>query len=56
VQERVEVAAPSPTERVSSVVSTAFDRDRLLRSTAAALVLLLAGAHLRRWLAAAKRD
>lgn len=55
IREQVQVAQ-NPTERVRSVVSTAFDRDRLLRSTAAALVLLLAGAHLRRWLGSAREQ
>lgn len=55
VQERVEVAQ-APTERVRSVVGTALDSERLLRSTAGALVLLLLGAHLRRWLGAADKE
>lgn len=55
VQERVEVAQPR-TERVRSVVGTALDSERLLRSTAGALVLLLLGAHLRRWLSAAAKE
>ena len=55
--ERVEVAAPqNPTERVRNVVGSALDSERLVRSTAAALVLLLAGAHLRRWLGAPTED
>ena len=48
--ERVETTAASPTQRARSVVGSALDSERLLRSSAAALVLLLAGAHLRRWL------
>jgi hypothetical protein len=35
---------------VGAVVGSALDSERLIRSTAGALVLLLAGAHLRRWL------
>ncbi len=53
--ERVPVAQ-SPTERVSAVVGTALDSERLVRSTAGALVLLLAGAHLRRWLGTAAEE
>ena len=52
VTERVEVAQ-GPTARVRNVVGSAIDSERLATSTAAALVLLLAGAHLRRWLSAA---
>ena len=55
VRERVEVAQ-GPTQRVRNVVGTALDSERLLRSTAAALVLLLAGAHLRRWLSAGREE
>lgn len=47
--ERVEVAQ-GPTQRVRHVVGTALDSERLATSSAAALVLLMAGAHLRRWL------
>lgn len=42
--------AQGPTARVRNVVGTALDSERLIRSTAVALVLLLAAAHLRRWL------
>ena len=55
VTEQVEVAQ-GPTQRVRSVVGTALDSERLATSTAAALVLLLAGAHLRRWLGAAGQE
>jgi uncharacterized membrane protein YgcG len=47
--ERVPVAQ-GPTERVRNVVGSALDSERLIRSSAVALVLLLAAAHLRRWL------
>ena len=50
VTERVEAAG---TSRVPTFVSSAVDSEQLARSTAGALVLLLAGAHLRRWLGAA---
>ena len=53
--ERVEVAQ-GPTRRVRNVVGTALDSERLATSTAGALVLLLAGAHLRRWLGASAED
>jgi len=39
--------------RVTSTVGAAFVSEQIVRSTAAALVLLLTGAHLRRWLSAA---
>ena len=55
VTERVEVAQ-GPTQRVRTVVGTALDSERLATSTAAALVLLLAGAHLRRWLGTASEE
>ncbi len=51
VTERVEVAGS--TSRVRGVVGSALDSEQLARSTAGALLLLLAGAHLRRWLGAA---
>ena len=56
--ERVETTttASSPTQRARSVVGSALDSERLLRSSAAALVLLLAGAHLRRWLGTAREE
>lgn len=50
VTERVE--ATGPTARVRDVVGSALDSERLATSTAGALLLLLAGAHLRRWLGA----
>ena len=53
--EEVEVAQ-GPTTRVRNVVDTALDSERLATSTAAALLLLLAGAHLRRWLGAATEE
>ncbi len=53
--ERVPVAS-TPTERVRNVVGSALDSERLVRSTAGALVLLLAGAHLRRWLGSAATE
>lgn len=56
VRERVETTAAEPRSRTRSVVSTALDSERLLRSSAAALVLLLAGAHLRRWLGASREE
>jgi hypothetical protein len=55
IREEVEVAQ-GPTDRVSNVVGSALDSERLLRSTAAAMILLLAGAHLRRWLGATHAD
>lgn len=55
IREQVEVAQ-GPTDRVSSVVGSAFDSERLLRSTAAAMILLLAGAHLRRWLGSTSHE
>lgn len=42
--------------RVTSAVGNAIDSERLARSAAGALVLLLIGAHLRRWLGAAPQD
>lgn len=55
ITERVPVAQ-GPTERVRNVVGSALDSERLLRSTAGALVLLLLGAHLRRWLGSAAAE
>lgn len=49
--ERVPTLASGPVDRVGQAVSAAVDSERLVRSTAAALVLLLVGAHVRRWLA-----
>ena len=54
--ERVETTASGPTQRARSVVGSALDSERLLRSSAAALVLLLAGAHLRRWLGSTREE
>jgi len=54
VEERVETQGPA--RRVTTVVENALDSDQLARSTAGALLLLLAGAHLRRWIAAAPKD
>ena len=42
--------------RVTSAVGNAIDSERLARSAAGALVLLLIGAHLRRWLGAAPQE
>jgi hypothetical protein len=39
--------------RVTSTVGAAFVSEQIVRSTAGALVLMLAGAHLRRWLSTA---
>lgn len=50
VTERVE--STGPTAAVRNVVGSALDSERLATSTAAALLLLLAGAHLRRWVGA----
>ena len=50
VTERVE--STGPTAAVRNVVGSALDSERLATSTAGALLLLLAGAHLRRWLGA----
>lgn len=55
ITERVPVAQ-GPTERVRNVVGSALDSERLVRSTAGALLLLLAGAHLRRWLGSAAAE
>lgn len=55
--ERVETTtASSPTQRARGVVGSALDSERLLRSSAGALVLLLAGAHLRRWLGTTREE
>lgn len=52
-----ELGEPGPTggvaARVTSTVGAAFVSEQIVRSTAGALVLLLAGAHLRRWLSTA---
>lgn len=53
VREKVDAG---PVARVGSAVGSALDSDRLARSAAGALVLLLAGAHLRRWLASGARE
>jgi hypothetical protein len=52
VREPVETAASSPALRARGAVGSALDSERLVSSSAGALVLLLAGAHLRRWLLA----
>ncbi len=54
VRERVE--SQGPAARVTTVVGNALDSEQLVRSTAGALVLLLIGAHLRRWLAVSSED
>jgi hypothetical protein len=54
--ERVPVEQTGPTAAVRSVVGSALDSERLVRSTAGALVLLLLGAHLRRWLGSAAAE
>ena len=54
VTERTE--AQTPAQRVTGVVGRALDSEQLVRSTAGALVLLLCGAHLRRWLAAGPQE
>ncbi|MBC7373313.1 MAG: hypothetical protein H7323_04920, partial [Frankiales bacterium] len=54
LQERVESSTPG--RRVTSVVNTALDSERMARSTAGALVLLLIGGHLRRWVSSPTRD
>lgn len=46
---REPVAAPSPAPSVAAAVQQAARRPALVNSVAAALVLLLVGAHLRRW-------
>lgn len=51
VTERVPASASGPVGRVSSAVASVVDTDRLVRSVAGALVLLMAGAHVRRFLA-----
>ncbi|MBW3648591.1 MAG: hypothetical protein KY440_12645 [Actinobacteria bacterium] len=52
-----ELGEPGPpggvAARVTSTVGAAFVSEQIVRSTAGALVLLLAGAHLRRWLSTA---
>ncbi len=52
VVKREKVSAPqAAADRVTSVVGSALDGERFARSLAGALILLLAAAHLRRWLA-----
>lgn len=51
-----EVQTLNPGRRVTSAVSAALDSERLASSTAGALILLLAGAHLRRWIGAPPPD
>jgi hypothetical protein len=55
VREEIELTQ-APRREPSGVVAAALDSERLTRSTAGALVLLLAGAHLRRWLLEAARE
>ena len=50
---REKVESSGPASRVTSAVGNVLDSERLARSAAGALVLLLGGAHLRRWLGAA---
>lgn len=47
-----QVEGSGPTAAVRNAVGSALDSERLATSTAGALLLLLAGAHLRRWLGA----
>ncbi|MCU1692993.1 MAG: hypothetical protein JWM64_2084 [Frankiales bacterium] len=56
VTEKVPTTASGPVARVGDAVSAVVDQDRLLRSVAGALVLLLAGAHVRRFLAQSPTD
>lgn len=51
-----EVETTGPTAAVRNVVGSALDSERLATSTAGALLLLLAGAHLRRWLGATSEE
>lgn len=51
-----EVESTGPTAAVRNVVGSALDSERLATSTAGALLLLLAGAHLRRWLGATSEE
>ena len=51
-----EVEATGPTAAVRNVVGSALDSERLATSTAGALLLLLAGAHLRRWLGSTSEE
>jgi hypothetical protein len=53
---REEIELTQAPREPSGVVAAALDSERLTRSTAGALVLLLAGAHLRRWLLEAARE
>jgi hypothetical protein len=51
INKRVKVSAPrAAATRVTGAVGSALDSEQFLRSLAGALVLLLAAAHLRRWL------
>lgn len=54
VTEKVETTGP--TAAVRNVVGSALDSERLATSTAGALLLLLTGAHLRRWLGATSEE
>jgi hypothetical protein len=48
---REKLALPGAAEGSAGLAGTPLGNEQLVRSIAAALVLLLAGAHLRRWLA-----
>lgn len=56
VEERVPSFVAAPAQRIGTAVSAAVDSERLMRSLAAALVLLLVCAHVRRWLAQSSGD
>lgn len=54
---REKVSAPkAAADRVTDVVDSALDSDQFLRSLAGALILLLAAAHLRRWLGSSSHE
>jgi len=54
---REKVSAPqAAANRVTDVVDSALDSDQFLRSLAGALILLLAAAHLRRWLGSSSHE
>ncbi len=50
------VTATGASQRVSAAVGGVLDSEQLARSTAGALILLLAGGHLRRWLSDSPED
>lgn len=56
VEERVPTTALGPAQRITRTVGAAVDSERLARGVAGGLVLLLLGAHLRRWLAQGPAD